>query len=58
MMASPRNRIRFDVDNPIDGDGFYRFVQFKTGNRARKGGRIRRRAIWARENRAWKREGR
>lgn len=53
MMASPKNRIRFGVDNPVDSDGFYRYGSPAPNMRA---GRYRRRVLRRREARVWRAE--
>lgn len=58
MMSANRNRSVLGVDNPIDGDGFWRYRSFK-GNRrtgSATGGRGWRRAIRAKEREAVARE--
>ena len=46
MMQSPRNRIQYDVDNPINSDGFYDY--YVPVNR--------RRTIRHKEKQQWKKE--
>jgi len=58
MMSQPRNRSVLGVDNPMDDDGFWAGRRFHGGRRTGQptGGRIWRRTIRARENRAWRDE--
>lgn len=56
MLASPKNRIRFDVDNPIDSDGFYRYWRPRGTASHSSTGKLRRRALRSRERRTWQRE--
>ena len=56
MMASERNSGVLDVDDPWDGDGFYRYRRFKVRNPGQKGNRPRRRTIRAKEAAIFRRE--
>lgn len=56
MLASPKNRIRFDVDNPIDSDGFYRYWRPRGTASHSSTVKLRRRALRSRERRTWQRE--
>ena len=53
MMSAPRNRCKYNTDNPIDSDGFYRY--FKKGN-AGKTKQLRHKKIRQAEKREWQNE--
>lgn len=54
MLASKRNRGIRKVDDPIDGDGFYRHRKFKASQKSGLSGKkIRRRALRKIEKRDW-----
>jgi len=52
MLASRRNRAVWNVDNPMDDDGFYMYA-WDTKSKA-----PRRRALRRKENNAWRQEAR
>lgn len=57
MLASPRSRCRFNVDNPRYADGFWTARGFKMRRVSGKSsGRMWRRQLRAAEKRTWQRE--
>lgn len=58
MLASPKNRSKHCVDNPLFDDGFYQHYRFKSNRRTGSptGGRGPRRALRAKEKTMFKRE--
>jgi len=59
MLASPRNRCKFNKDNPQFDDGFYQLIHLsKTNRKAGRptGGRLRRRNLRAAEKNFVKRD--